>query len=133
MKKEAEEAAEKARLEAIAEAERIAAEKERLRLEAIVEAERLRLAELVRIEKARLDAISQSQADALGLKSLQQIMEEASAKAADEVGFVSMRISPRGLRVGFPLLEPPPPARSWSAPVRQHAIPCHNLIRMGCF
>ena len=39
-----------------------------------------------------------------------------TVSAVNADSFVSLRLSPRGLRVGFPLLEPPPPARSWSAP-----------------
>ena len=80
---------------------------EEARLEAIAQAERDRLAEIARKEKARLDAIAQAQADALGLPSLQQIMEKATVSAVNADSFVSLRLSPRGLRVGFPLLEPP--------------------------
>lgn len=56
------------------------------------------------------------QADDLGLKSLQQIIAEAERKAAVSEGFVKMTLSPRGLKIGFPLLEPAAMSRSYSAP-----------------
>ena len=103
---------------------------EEARLEAIAQAERDRLAEIARKEKARLDAIAQAQADALGLPSLQQIMEKATVSAVNADSFVSLRLSPRGLRVGFPLLEPPPPARSWSAPAWARPIAPTGPLRI---
>ena len=62
------------------------------------------------------DVHAMCQADDLGLPSLQQIIAEAEKKAASPEGFVKMTLSPRGLQVGFPLLEAQTIKRSASAP-----------------
>jgi hypothetical protein len=114
---------------------------------------------IAKMEKARLDAIAQkqvrhhlcsarvlrlcsalrhgitgdvrvtSQADDLGLPSLQQIIREAEVKSAGSTGIVKMTLSPRGLQVGFPLLEPQPVKRSFSAPTWTRPVSTTDIGR----